>query len=293
MGLTSFLQLMLLAAIWGSSFLFMKIAAGSLGPAVLIEARLGLAAVTLLCIGLVLRRKLAFAGNVKHFFIIGFFNSALPWMLFAYAALTLKASTLSVLNSTAPIWAALLGMIWNKTLVTRQAALGLLLGVSGVAVLVGFESGALHGDSSLAIAATLVATFCYAVATLYTKSAATVSVFDNAHGSMWAASLLALPVIVFIPVREPPTFEVMTAVVALGVLCTAVALLLYFRLVDQVGAASALSVTFLIPVFGILWAYLILDEAIGPNTLSGTVLIIAGTMLLTGFSPRALLAKRK
>lgn len=292
MPLSSALQLIALAAIWGSSFLFMRIAVPSLGPAYMIEARVLLAALFLFAVALVMRRKLNLLQYKKHFFIIGLFNTALPFLLFAYAVQTLNASTLAVLNSTAAIWGTAIGVFWTKTPLTRRKAIGLALGVLGVVVLVGWDSAQLGEGSGLAITAGIMAAACYGIASNYTKTAPQISSFNNAHGNMWAASLIVLPLLPFIPVREPVGMEVASSVLALGVLCTGVAYLLYFKLINDVGAASALSVTFLIPAFGIFWGHLILDEAVGWNTVFGTLLVVSGTMLVTGFSIKAFVGKR-
>ncbi|MCF2922735.1 DMT family transporter [Pseudoalteromonas sp. APAL1] len=283
MSLPSLLRLFILAAIWGASFLFMRMAANSLGPAILIELRVGFAAITLFIFALYLSKKLAFATHKKHFFIIGALNSAIPFLLFAYAAQTINASTLSILNSTTPIWGAIVGIIWSKTKPTKSMLLGLLLGLTGVAILVGQNSLTIDSQAITAIVAALCASLSYAIASHYTKHAPKLSAFDNAHGSMWAASIMVLPLIFIIPAREMPSNQVMLGVVALGVLCTAVAYILFFRLIDDIGPTSALTVTFLIPLFGIIWGNLILDEQIGPNTLVGALCVIAGTMLVTGF----------
>lgn len=284
MDFPSFLRLILLAAIWGGSFLFMRIAANVMGPAVLIEARVLFAAIALLVISLYLKKKLELTKHTRHFFIIGLFNTALPFLLFAYAAQTLNASTLSILNSTAAIWGAVIGVFWTKTPLTKRGTLGLLIGVIGVAVLVGWDAVRIGEEATLPIIAGLMAACCYGIATNYAKNAPSVPAFNNAHGSMWAACLIVLPLIPFVPMREVPTQEVWLAVVLLGVVCTGAAYLLYFRLVTDIGPSSALSVTFLIPMFGILWGNLILGEPIGINTAVGTILVISGTMLVTGFS---------
>ena len=110
---------------------------------------------------------------------------------------------------------------------------------------------------------------------------------------MWAAVIWVLPLLPFLPMRAEPSHFEWSSVVTLGVVCTGFAYLLYFRLVSDIGPASALTVTFLVPVFGILWGYLVLDEPVGSNTIIGTILVLSGTMLVTGFSPTAMLAKRK
>ena len=285
MSTASFLRLICLAAIWGSSFLFMRIAANTFGPAYLIELRVGFAAITLFLVSLVIKRNLAFRANFKHFMIIGLFNTALPFILFAYAAQTLNASTLSVLNSTAAIWGALIGIFWHQAILTKKATLGMVIGVVGVITLVGMDAINIGVDAALPILAGVMAASSYGIATNYTKSAPKIPSFDNAHGSMWAGVLIILPLLPFIPMRSDPTQMEVMSVIALGVICTAAAYLLYFRLVADEGAASALSVTFLIPVFGIFWGWLILDEPIGWNTVIGTTLVLSGTMMVTGFSP--------
>lgn len=293
MTAASFFRLLCLAAIWGGSFLFMRVAANTFGPAYLIEFRVGFAAIALLLISIYLKKKLSFTAHTKHFFIIGLFNTAAPFLFFAYAAQTLNASTLSILNSTAPIWGALIGFIWYRSPLTKKAILGMAIGITGVAVLVGWSAVKIGEEAILPIIASLLAACSYGIATNYTKNAPQIQAFNNAHGSMWAAVIWVLPLLPFLPMRAEPTSMEWSSVVALGVVCTGLAYLLYFRLVSEVGPASALSVTFLIPVFGILWGYLILDEPIGFNTIIGTILVLSGTMLVTGFSPAAMLAKRK
>ncbi|MDY8148305.1 DMT family transporter [Vibrio sp. PBL-C16] len=293
MTAVSFFRLLCLAAIWGGSFLFMRVAANTFGPAYLIEFRVTFAAVALLLIAVYLKKKLTLTAHTKHFFIIGLFNSAVPFLLFAYAAQTLNASTLAILNSTAPIWGALVGFVWYRSPLTAKSVLGMLIGIGGVAVLVGLDTSTIGEEAMLPIAASLMASFSYGIATNYTKNAPQVLAFDNAHGSMWAAVIWVLPLLPFLPMRAEPSHFEWSSVVTLGVVCTGFAYLLYFRLVSDIGPASALTVTFLVPVFGILWGYLVLDEPVGSNTIIGTILVLSGTMLVTGFSPTAMLAKRK
>ncbi|MCR9323414.1 DMT family transporter [Vibrio alginolyticus] len=293
MTAVSFFRLLCLAAIWGGSFLFMRVAANTFGPAYLIEFRVTFAAVALLLIAVYLKKKLTLTAHTKHFFIIGLFNSAVPFLLFAYAAQTLNASTLAILNSTAPIWGALVGFVWYRSPLTAKSVLGMLIGIGGVAVLVGLDTSTIGEEAMLPIAASLMASFSYGIATNYTKNAPQVPAFDNAHGSMWAAVIWVLPLLPFLQMRAEPSHFEWSSVVTLGVVCTGFAYLLYFRLVSDIGPASALTVTFLVPVFGILWGYLVLDEPVGSNTIIGTILVLSGTMLVTGFSPTAMLAKRK
>ncbi|WP_025563102.1 DMT family transporter [Psychromonas sp. SP041] len=292
MSLASVLRLVLLASIWGGSFLFMRLTANSLGPAVLIEGRVFAAALFLLLISLYLGRTLLFTCHLKHFFIIGAFNTAFPFLMFAYAAQTLNASTLAILNSTAPLFGAVIASLWQKEPLKLKAGLGLLVGMLGVSVLVGQHAMTLGEEGLLAILACLLAAFMYGVSANYTKVAPVVAPFENAHGSLWAAVIIVLPLLPFMPIRDPITLPISMSVLALGIVCTGFAYLLYFRLVKDDGPASALSVTFLVPLFGIVWGHLFLEEAIGLNTLLGASLVIVGTILVTGFSFKKALKKR-
>lgn len=286
MNTANLLRLVVLAAIWGGSFLFMRISAPTLGPAVLIEFRVLFAALFLAAVGLALRKRLDWRKHWKHYFILGFFNSALPFLLFAYGARTLSASVLAVLNATAPMWGALLGAVWGRQAIQPRTAVGLVLGTLGVALLVGFDHVAGKPGAGLAVAAALLAAFSYSVASQYARSAKSVDPFANAHGTMWTSAIMVLPVLPLFPPAGSPTVGIAAAVIALGVLCSGVAYIVYFRLIEQVGATSALTVTFMSPVFGILWGALFLGETIGWYTIAGSAIVLAGTALVTGFVPR-------
>lgn len=297
MNKASLLRLVSLAAIWGASFLFMRIVVPVVGPTLLIFVRVVLAAIFLAVVGSQLRQSLHLKSNWQHYLILGAINSAIPFLLFAYAAEVVSASLLAILNATAPIWGAVIGALWSRTPLSGRAQIGLLLGLAGVAILAGVEMLALPEGGAMAIAAALGAALCYGIASIYArsaKSAPTLTPLANAHGSMWAATLLILPGLFFTPMPSKiPGTDVIAAVLILGVICSGVAYLLYFRLIADLGATSALTVTFLIPVFGVLWGRLFLGEAIGWHTLAGTVLVLLGTGLTTGFSLTSVFSARK
>jgi drug/metabolite transporter (DMT)-like permease len=292
MSTTSFARLVVLAAIWGASFLFMRIGVPILGPVMLIEFRVGLAAVFLLLMSFILHKRLHLQELWKHYLVIGLFNSALPFLLFGIAAMTLSASMLSILNATSPLWGALIGAALNRQSLSAKTLTGLALGIVGVWLLVGVGKSNLQPGTGMAVACALGATFSYGVATTYAKSAKQVDPFSNAHGSMWAASFLVLPAVPFFPNPASPNITVLLSVLLLGVVCSGIAYLLYFRLIADLGATSALTVTFLIPVFGILWGHLVLGEPVSWQTGFGAVIVFAGTALVTGFSPSALWKKQ-
>ncbi|WP_432380240.1 DMT family transporter [Duganella sp. P38] len=287
MSTANLLRLILLAAIWGGSFLFMRIAAPVLGAAVLIEYRVLFAAIFLAIVGVFLKKSLDWKQHWKHYFILGLFNSALPFLMFAFAARTLSASVLAVLNATTPLWGTLIAAVWSRTMVSGKVLLGLALGTCGVALLVGFDHVSTKPGAGIAIAAVLFASFNYGIASNYARQAKAVEPFANAHGSMWASALMVLPVVPFFPAPGEHTVGIMGAVIALAVLCSGVAYLIYFRLIQDVGPSSALTVTFLSPLFGILWGVLFLGETVGWYTFAGAAIVITGTALVTGFRFRS------
>jgi len=251
--------------------------------------RAAFAALFLLIVASTLRRPLDASRHWKHFLILGLFNSAVPFLLFSFAAKTLPASVMSILNATAPIWGAIIGAVWMRQSPPGRTVLGMLLGVAGVGLLVGGDQLTAQPGATSAIAAALLAAFFYGIAANYAKTATAVEPFANAHGSMWAAAILIAPATPFSPLIASPGPGAMAAALALGIVCSGMAYLLYFRLIKDVGATSALTVTFLIPVFGVLWGRLFLSEAVRWNTIVGAGIIIVGTALVTNFNPLALM----
>jgi len=288
MSTASVARLLLLSAIWGASFLFMRVSAPFFSPTDLIFWRVGLGTAFLFAVSLFLAKRLRVREYWKHYLILGLFNAAIPFSLFAFAAKTASASLLSILNSTAPIWAALIGHVLFKVETKPQAWIGMVIGLLGVGLLIGVESLALPDGGLLAIFAALGATFCYGVGTHYAKRAKSNDAFSNAHGNMWGATLLLAPF--FLLSSQSATqlpLSVVVSILLLGVLCSGVAFLLYFRLVEDIGATSALTVTFLIPVFGVCWGVVFLDESFGWHSVFGTALIFLGLSLVTGLGNRS------
>lgn len=289
--------LILLAALWGASFVFLKLGAPVFGAGVLIEIRVLSAALFVLAVAAYLGRKLDWRGHVWHYSVMGFLNLALPFTLFAYAAHTLDASLLSVINSSVPIFAALLSVIWLKAKLTPSILFGLALGVIGVIVL-SWEG--LHQTDEVQwwpLLASLIAAACYAIASVYAKKVAkSIHPFDNAHGTLWAASILVIPFALTIPIEQSPVTLDWIWALALGVLSTGFAFILYFKLIEEEGPMQALSVTFIIPLFGILWGALFLGERPSSHLLFGGILVllaIAFTNRLLSFSQLGFISKSK
>lgn len=292
MTVASLGRLLLLSAIWGASFLFMRLGAPVLGPALVVELRVGLAAVFLLLMAAWLRRPLQLRAHWQQHLVLGLFNAGLPFLLYGFAARTLPASLMAILNATTPMWAALIGAVWLRRPLGGRSLAGLLLGVAGVGLLVGFDPATVQPGAWVAIALCLGASLSYGIATHAAQAAPLKDPFANAHGSMWAATLVVAPAVPFFSQPVWPGPAVAVAMLALGVLCTGVAYLLYFRLLQDIGAAPTLTVTFLVPVFGVAWGHLLLGEPVGWHTAVGAAVVLTATALVTGFGPAAWRAAR-
>jgi drug/metabolite transporter (DMT)-like permease len=281
-------RLLALAAIWGASFIFIRIAVIPLGPIATADLRVALAAVALAAWLRFAGTRLEWRAHWRFYLAVGCVTSAAPFALWAFSALHLPASYLVVLNATSPLFGALVSAVWLRERITGRAALGLAAGIAGVALLVGL--GPLRATPPVlwAIAAGALAALSYAVAATYMKRrSAGVDAAAVATGSQIGATLLLAPLLAALPPVAWPTPGEWAAVVLLGVLCTGIAYLLYFRLIADVGPTRALTVTFLIPVFGMLWGAVFLGEAITPVMAAGCALVLAGTALILRQPPRA------
>lgn len=288
-------ELLLLAAIWGGSFLFMRVAVPEFGPVALACARVIGAAVLMLSV-LVVRngfRLGAAAASVRwhHWVIAGLTSTALPFVCFCYAAQSLKAGTLAIFNASTPLFGALISSLWLNERYARARVLGLGLGFAGVVWLAQAHVGAGEGPgpagAALAgtapILACLCATLLYGFSTNYTrKFLSTVPPAQLASFTLAIAGLFMLvPAWVTWPTHAPSA-RAWACAAALAVLCTAAAYLLFFRLLARTGPTNTMSVTFLIPAFAAAWGLLFLGEPItAPQCLSAGM-ILAGTALSTG-----------
>jgi drug/metabolite transporter (DMT)-like permease len=280
-------ELIALAAIWGASFLFMRVAVPEFGPLALTALRVGGATLCLLPLVLWHGHLGALRTHWRAIAIVGLFNSALPFVFFGIAALAINAGLSSIFNATAPLWGALIAWLWLHDKLSPSRVLGLFIGFVGVVFLAWDKASFKPGDhgvsAGLAIGACLLATLCYGFAANYTKQRLTgVPPLSVAAGSQAAATaVLALPALGFAP-QAMPSATAWGSVIVLALLCTAVAYLLYFRLIAHVGAPRAITVTYLIPVFAALWGALFLREDITLSMAAGCVVILAGTALASG-----------
>ena len=272
--------LVTLAALWGGSFVFMRVAVPAMGPVPLTFVRVTLAAMVLFSLAAARHDLPDLRSRWRGFGVVGLVNSALPFVLICFAEQTLTASTAGILNATSPFFGAIAAAIWLGDPLTARKIGGMSLGLVGVALLVGLQPEPLTRTTVLAIAACLAAALCYGLAGVYAKKRMQgVSSFALACGSQLSAALVLTPALPFVSVPGPVTSWIAFNVVALAVASTAIAYLIYFRLIADIGPSRALTVTFLIPLFGVLWGYLFLGEAITASMLAGGALIVAGTAL--------------
>ena len=293
MNATSLVQLLTLGAIWGGAHALTRFSVPALGPVLLVEIRIVLAALMLSVVAYCTARPLKLRTQWRQMAVLGALNTAVPFFLSTYALTQLNASVLSVLNATAPVFGAVIGALWlHDPLSTRKIA-GMLIGIGGVAILLWADVGDAHALHPTAVAAALGTACAYGFSSNYARRhAATLDHFNSAHGSLWVAALIIAPAAPFASLAAPISVGVAAAAAALGVVCTGIAYLLYFRLIHDVGPASALTVAFLIPVFGVLWGVVFLDEPVTLALVSGGVLVIAGTALATRFRLSSLRARR-
>ena len=280
------IDFLLLAAVWGESFLFMRVAAPEFGPFALIGLRSGLAALCLWPLLLARGRETGWGpvrAHLRELTVVGVVNALIPFTLFAYAALSLTAGFTALINASTPLWTALVGVLWLKSGLSRAQWFGLSLGALGMVILTWGKVDFKPGGSGLAVVAGLVATLAYGISTHYTKrKLAAVSPLGVAAGSQTTGALMLLPLaVIYWPVVAPSP-KAWIAAILLAVLATAFALILYFRLIARVGGQKASTVTFLIPVFAIGWGAVLLDEGVTLPMLAGGAVVLLGTALTLG-----------
>lgn len=279
-------EFLLLSALWGASFLFMRLGAAEFGPLPTAGLRVTLAALFLWPILWQRGEWPALRQHWRPILLAGLINSAIPFALFAWAVMHIATGLTSILNATVPLFGALVAWIWLGDRINRLRWLGLALGFIGVALLAWRApagTGLKTTHAGWAIAACLLASICYAVAASFARRYLTgIPPLATATGSQVGAALgLALPALFYWP-AQTPGLRAWAAVVAIAVLCTGIAYILYFRLIAHAGPSRALAVTFLAPVFAVFYGAVFLGEVVTPWMLGCGLVIVCGTMLSTG-----------
>jgi len=282
------LDFFLLAAIWGSSFLFMHLGAVEFGAFPTAAVRVAIAAVFLLPFVWLRGLLPVLKQHWRKTFLVGLLNAGIPFACYAYALLSISTGLSSILNATVPMFGALVAWVWLKDKPAPTRILGLVVGFIGVAMLASratqpgelFKLNAAGTSPGWAVLACLLACVCYAIAASYTRRfLGGIPSLVTATGSLIGATLgLALPAALLWPARAP-SGTAWLAMLAAGVLCTGVAYVVFFRLIENAGPPRALSVTFLVPVFAVLYGVLFLGEAVTPWMLLCALVIVGGTAL--------------
>lgn len=279
-------RLLTLSAIWGSSFIFIRVIAPVLGPVLTVVTRVLIGGAVLVAYCRIIGLDAEVARHWRQYAVIGVVNSTLPFMLFAFAALHIPASYSVILNSTAPLFTALLAVPLLGERLTLAKIAGLLVGAAGVALV--SRAGPVVPDLQfwVAIGACLGATTCYAVSSIYMKkyAAAAKPIAIAAWSQIFAALALA-PFVPFAPPTAAVTPLIVGNVLLLALLCSSIAYVLYYRLIADIGPTRALTMAFLMPAFGMLWGALFLGEPITMPMIAGCALVIGGATVVLRPTP--------
>ena len=280
-------EFILLAALWGASFLFMRLGTLEFGPLPTAGLRVAIASLALLPVMLSRGLWPQLRQHWKPVMICGLINSAIPFALFSFALLSISTGLSSILNATVPLFGALVAWLWLGDKPGTSRTVGLVIGFIGVALLASgkasFKPDASGAVTAWGILACLLATISYAVAASFTRRYLSgLNSLMVATGSQIGAALgLALPTLLLWP-AQAPTLKAWGALLALGTLCTAVAYVLFFRLIERLGPARAITVTFTIPVFAVFYGVTLLGETVTTWMLFCGVIVLCGTALATG-----------
>ena len=287
------LLLAALATLWGGSYFFIRVAVPEFGPAALVALRVVIGGLLLWGMARAFRRPIVVRQHLPRLAILGLLNAALPFMLISTAELHLTASFAAILGATVPLFAAAFGARLLGERLGASRLTGLLLGIVGVAVMVGWGPMALDLTTGLSVLALLVASASYASSGIYTKlKLKGVSTYSLALGQQIGALVwLVVPGAVLLP-RTVPSSAAMGALLALGALSTALAYLIFFKLLERVGPTKTTTVTYLIPIVGMLAGALVLGEPLTGGMLVGLVLVLASVLLVNEVRIGSLLPAR-
>ena len=275
-------ELIFLSAIWGSSFLFLRLTSPVFGPIFLIEMRVLSGLAVLLPLVLFLGKRAEFQKHWKMIATVSLMNMAIPFCFFAFSAVYIGAGLLSIINATVPIFSACVAYVVYKERLSRSSLLGLLIGFLGVVVLM-FNPDESFGSSGwLAILSALLACLLYGTAiNLTVNNLQGVSGLTITAGGLFVSSLVLLPFALWARPEVLPVGNIWWSVFALGIVCTGFGFVMFYRLIDRIGAGRAIMTTYLIPVFSILWGNIFLGESVTLIMVVGCILVLLGVGLTT------------
>ena len=273
--------LVLLAAIWGSSYLFLRIATPAIGVTLTMSSRIIIAAVFMIIIIALLGSMPDYRKNWKHFTVLGLLNLVIPFSLISFAVSYLNASLSAILNATTPLFTMLVSTIWLKESFNLRKLSGLFLGLGGLIILVGWIPLEMKPLTIVSIGLSLLSSLCYGLAAIYARLYLKGSApMKTAGGQLSAAALMVIPLLFISYKGDLLSLKVSMVIFILAIFCTALAYALYFRLIEKVGSTNASVVTLLVPVFSLLWSFLFLQEPITPAVVAGLALILASMRMV-------------
>lgn len=273
--------MLVLAAIWGSSYLFIRMVAPVIGVSLTMGTRVLIAALFLSVLSLVYGQFPSFKKYWWQYILLGALNMVLPNLLVVFSVMQLNASMGSVLNATTPLFTLLIARIWLKEKLSVAKITGLLLGITGIVILVGWNPVAVNGKTMIAVVASILAAVSYGFANVFTRIKFTGSnPMKTASGQMIGAAALVLPFLFAGGDAQTFSLPVFTPLLILGIVCTALAFIIYFKLVSSMGSVNTSMVTILVPFFGILWSAVFLNEPVTIGLLIGLIFIITGLTLV-------------
>ena len=285
MKLRNFCELLLLSAIWGSSFLFLRIASPAFGPIFLIEMRVLSGLLVLLPVFFVMRKYQEFKLHWKMILLVSLLNMAIPFCFFAYSALNMGAGLLSIMNATVPIFTAMIGLLYFRQRLSKLGFAGLIVGLLGVAILMSESRDDTGITSDLAIPAALFASILYGIAiNLAAHKLQGVSGITITTGSLFFSSAILLPLAMRSRPEVIPEGVIWLSVLTLGIVCTGFGYVLFYRLIAEIGSQRAITTTYLIPLFSIFWGSLFLGETLTVAMFLGGATVLLGVALTTGRS---------
>lgn len=281
-------RLVALAAMWGASYLFMRHAVPHFGPVPMIELRVLLGGLLLLAYVAAMRGEVGWKAHWRAYLFVGAVGLALPFVLIAEALTTIDASTAAILNALSPLFASVVAALWIHEKLTPAKVAGIALCILGTAVLVGWTPRPMSGRELLAASFSVLATAIYGFTIVFTKvKLKGASPIGTSAGTLlMAAATLAPFVLVWPPAHplgEAPVLA-WASVAGLAIVSTALAFILYYRLIADVGPVKAITVTLLVPIFGMVWGVIFLGEPVTPGRIAGCAIILAGCSLILGLA---------
>lgn len=279
-------RLVALAAMWGASYLFMRYAVPHLGPVLMIELRVLVAGLALAAFVLASGSSIGWREHWRAYLFVGSIGLALPFVLIAAALTVIDASTAAILNALSPLFASIVAALWIRDPVTLPKAVGIALCLAGTAVLVGWTPTPMSARELIAASLSVIATALYGYTIVFTKvKLKGASPMGTSAATLLFAALALAPVVPFAPPPVAlPSVPAMAwlALAGLAIVSTTVAFIFYYRLIADVGPVKAITVTLLVPVFGMFWGVLFLGEPLTAGRLAGCAIILAGCSLILG-----------